>query len=177
MPPIIKTRVKTSEKGDPLFKKLARDMRGVGGQYVSIGILDPERMHPDSDATLGQIALWQEFGTHTATGKPIIPARSFLRTPVDTGMAGIERLKTRLLRQVMNGQLSVRKGLEAIGADIVRRMQNAITKRIDPALAPLTLHLRRERGIKGTVPLIATRFLYNAIHFAVRDGFAGKGSK
>lgn len=158
----------TTKGGDPSFADIIKHARLIGEQYVAVGILEPQRRYPDSDATLGQVALWQEFGTHTAKGKPMIPPRSFLRTPVDVGRAGIEELKARLLQRIFDGKLSPATALASIGADVVRRMQNTIKKRIAPKLAPYTLEKRKEAGISGTIPLLATQFLYNSIHFAVR---------
>lgn len=180
MAPVIKTRVKTTAKGDATFTQLLADVRRLGSRYVAVGILEPDRKYPDSDATLGQVALWQEYGTHNAKGFPMIPARSFLRSPVDVGMDAIMALKAKLYARVVAKTMTVDKGLAAIGADVVRRMQTTIKRRIAPELAPFTLAMRKENGIQGTIPLLATGFLYNSIHFAVRSfgrGDLGKGGK
>lgn len=176
MPPTLKGRVRTTMKGDADFKRLLRDMGKLGSQYVAVGILEPDRTYPDSDATLGQVALWQEYGTHDAKGFPVIPSRSFLRDPVDSAIGPIEALKAKLLRKVQDKAITAEKGLATIGADIVRRIQTAIKKRIDPPLRPYTLKMRKKKGITGTIPLIATSFLFDNIHFAVRRfGFRDLG--
>jgi hypothetical protein len=175
MPPLIRPKVVTRMKGDVYNKALIKTLKASIGQYVAIGILEPDRMYPGKvtslgyspPVSLGQVALWQEFGTHTRDGRVWVPARSFLRTPVDKGMPAINRMKARLLDKIVHGEMGFKQAFETIGADIVRRMTNTIKRRIDPPLANLTLKLRKEQGITGTIPLFATRMLINSIHFKV----------
>lgn len=170
MAKLLQIKVKTTTKGDVAYNEVRRQVGELARQYVSIGILEPGRAYPNSDVTVGEVALWQEFGTKPKGSRPGIPARSFLRTPFDKGVNAIAALKTRLLGQIFEGKLTVSDGLARLGADAVRRIQTTIKKRIEPPLRPYTLAKRREQRITGTIPLLATRFLFDSIHFAVRTG-------
>lgn len=168
MPGILQGHVTIKRRGDMDFRKLENMVRDLADQYVAIGILEATRSYPDSTATLGEVAMTQEFGTETAKGTVAIPSRSFLRTPVDKAIETLVALQETLLNRVFDEKMTVPKALGRMGAEVVRIMQTAIVKRIDPPLRPLTLQLRKERGITGTIPLLATRWLYQNIHFAVR---------
>jgi len=168
MPRILHVKIKTSSKGDVTFSELKKQYRDLSRKHVTVGILEPGRAYPNTEATVGEVALWQEFGTRPKNGRAI-PSRSFLRTPFDKSTDAIFRLKTKLLAQIAADKITVVQGLQFLGADLVRRMQTAIKKRIPPPLRPYTLERRKEKKISGTIPLYATGFLYNSIHFAVRD--------
>ena len=173
MAPILKSQVKTTTKGDVNYARLISDANKMRSMYAAIGILEPQRVYPETGALLGEVALDQEFGTTSSGGKQLIPSRSFIRTPVDQGTQAIVDMMMMLQGKIQDGVMTVPRALATVGADIVRRMQTAIKKRIDPALAEMTLKLRQERGITGTIPLYATGFLYRSIHFAVRSWTSG----
>lgn len=169
--PLIKPKVKQTQTGDPFFRDILDLFTHCHGSYVEIGILQPNRRYPSEEAvkgdtpTLGQVAAWQEFGTHSKDGTPIVPSRSFIRAPMDHGRRGIERLKERLVQGVIDKKIPLKKAYEAIGQDAVRRMQNAILGRIPPALKPATI--RRRTDDQGTIPLYRTKWLFKSIAFSV----------
>jgi len=165
---LLHVRIKTTTKGDVLFEDLKRQYRDLSRKHVSVGILEPHRRYPNSNAMVGEVALWQEFGTQPKGGRPGIPARSFLRTPFDKGLGALFRLKTQLLGMIADDRITVTQALQKLGADAVNRIQTTIKRRIAPELRPFTLEKRKEQGITGTIPLYATHFLYDSIHFAVR---------
>jgi len=192
MPPLIKARTKTTAKGDVGFLALKKELRKAQGSYVTVGILEPERRYPlpvtrpkkgggkasgsaPIGATLGQVAVWMEFGTHDRQGNPIVPARSFIRSPIDRGLAAIERVKTKALQQLALGEITLQVALGRLGAECQRRMQNAIVKsETGPPLKPKTLARKRKLG-QPDIPLIATGLLRSSIAFAVT--LAGGGGK
>lgn len=196
MPPLIKTTAKTTAKGDVGFLALKAQMRKAQGSYVTVGILEPERRYPlqvtgpkagggkktrsaPVGATLGQVAAWMEFGTHDKQGNPIVPARSFIRSPIDRGLAAIERVKTRALQSLVLGEITLQVALGRLGAECQRRMQNAIVKsETGVPLKPKTIARKRKLG-QPDIPLIATGLLRSSIAFAVvlAGGMGGKTKK
>lgn len=168
----VKPKVTIKTTGDALFKEFAKTFKTIKGSWVEIGVLQASRQYPPDPhnpkgprVTLGQVAAWQEFGTHTQDGAPIAPARSFIRAPMDKGKKGIERLKKRQVDMLSRGLTTVEGVLKAIGFDATRRMQNAILRRIPPPLKPSTLAKRTPA--QGTIPLYKTKFLWKALGFKV----------
>jgi hypothetical protein len=60
-------------------------------------------------------------------------------------------------------------GFQAAGLTAQAGVRNYITAGVPPALSPVTLMLRRLRGLRGSKPLIATGQLLNAVTYVVRD--------
>lgn len=164
--PIIRPKVSSTIGSDDHLKKLKAVLDASRGAYVTVGILQPNVKYPDSDATVGQVAAWQEFGTHGKDGSPIVPARSFIRTPTDKALSKLAALKQRELDLIVQEKSTIRQGLARLGADLQRRMQNAIVQNIPPPLTPETLAKKRALGQPDT-PLIATGLLKASIGFAV----------
>jgi len=177
MPSFVSIRIKSQSRGDISFADLIKTHQDLARKNVTIGILEPDRKYPDSDATLGEVALWQEFGTHRKDGSVMIPARSFLRTPFDATAERVFEMMRSSLPLIADDKKTVAKALAEVGTFVVNTIQRTIRMRIAPALAPYTLQKRREQGISGTIPLSATNFLYNSIHYAVRINQAGDSLK
>lgn len=159
-----KARIKDNKERQRRLEIVLKRARNC---FVEVGITEPDAAYPNSEVTVGQVAAWMEFGTHTQAGLPIVPARSFLRTPVDAGMPAIEKVKNQQLDKLLQGEISIETALAAIGTRIQTMMQNAIVRGIAPRLADSTLRRKRALGQPDT-PLLATRFLYEHIGYGVR---------
>lgn len=168
--------IKSTTRGDVSFRDLLRECQDLGTHEVVVGIVDAGRKpYEDSDATVGEVALWQELGTHDKQGNVLTPARSFIRTPTDKAEEAIRGMMAQALVDLADKKTTVKKALGNVGRYLVRRMQDAIKRRIAPALAPYTIMKRREKGITGTIPLYATTTLYRSINSTVRR--IGDGTK
>lgn len=162
-------KIKSTTRGDVDFRDLLKECQDLGTSEVVVGIVDAGRTpYEGSKATLGEVALWQEFGTHDRRGNVMTPARSFIRTPTDNATEAIRAMMEQALVDLADKKTTVKKALGNVGRYLVRRMQDAIKRRINPPLAPYTLMKRREQGITGTIPLYATTSLYRAINSTVR---------
>lgn len=165
--------VKTETRGNVHLDAILREFTDIAKKQARIGILEPKRTYPDSPATLGEVALWNEFGVHDRDGKQRVPARSFIRSTVDKRQEAVYKMLEKAIAGIVDEKLTAVDALRAVGVFLVNAIRSTIKRRIDPALAPLTLKLRKEQGITGTIPLLATHFLYNSISFAVRDVVSG----
>jgi hypothetical protein len=163
---MVRAKAKVIDKKERQLR-LEHILKLAHNSYVEIGITEPDEKYPNSDVTVGQVAAWMEFGTHTAKGIEMVPARSFLRTPVDAGQASIEKVKTQQIDKLIQGEISIETALSAIGARVQVLMQNAITRGIAPKLADSTIRRKRALGQPDT-PLLATRFMFDHIGFGVR---------
>lgn len=126
---------------------------------VEVGVLegDGEQQYADSEATVLDVATWNEFGTED------IPARSFLRGWADENeSANVERMR-RIGQAVMQGKLpSVEAGLARFGVFAVGSIQKRIADGISPENAPSTV---ARKG--SSTPLIDTGQLRSSITYRV----------
>lgn len=174
-PPVLRPKVSVTTKGDVGFKNLADALKASKGMWVSVGILEPEIKYPNG-ATLGQVALWHEFGTHNANGTFKMAKRSFIRSTTDENVRGLEREKTSVIQLVQQGRMTMLKAFERLGAFLQVRIQAKIQDGIPPPLRPYTLQ-RKARLQQPETPLIATKTLFEHIVFAVlpKPGTKKKG--
>ena len=162
---MVHAKVKVIDKKERQ-QRLEHVLKLAHNSFVEVGITEPNDAYPGSEVTVGQVAAWMEFGTHSKAGLEMVPSRSFLRTPVDAGLDSINKVKNQQIEKLIQGEISIETALGAIGARVQILMQNAITRGIAPRLADSTLRRKRALGQPDT-PLIATRFLYDHIGFGV----------
>lgn len=124
----------TDEKKE--WNKLQTFLRLIEGKGIAafIGILeeDFDKKHSESNATIGEIASYNEFGTSR------IPSRSFIRAPFDAHQ-GYEKLRTSLLRRVASGRLDIESAMNILGSSIAKSFIKGINDGIDPANAESTI--------------------------------------
>jgi hypothetical protein len=161
--PIMKAKVKTLDKKERQ-RRLEKVLKLAKHSFTSFGIKDPDDTYPNSDVTVGQVAAWMEFGTHSKDGVERVPARSFLREPIDENMQAILKVRDKSLNKVIMGEMSIEAALDSIGAKMANLSRSAITRGIAPRLANSTLRGKRAQSQPDT-PLIATRFMYDHIDF------------
>ena len=109
------------------FSKLNKLVENLGKKYFTdIGILGAAGYTEEGGITLAGIGAVHEFGTDKAgrNRNTVIPERSFIRMPLETGQDDIEKaLKPRLQSLIENGDI---KGIfELIGIAGEARVQEA----------------------------------------------------
>lgn len=165
---MVKAKVKVlnlkTKAGEAIYEAIER----TRGSCVTVGIQEPDLQYPNG-ATLGQVAAWMEFGTHSKDGAEIVPQRSFIRSTVDGKMVAINRVKDAALRAMMAGKVTLDAALETVGFRIVEMMRDTIVRGMtdgNDKLSPQTLRRKRRLG-QPDIPLIATRLLIDHIGFKV----------
>ena len=132
-----KVKIKDTDRG---WKKLRRELR-KRPQATEVGIRGEQAARRDGDidnVTLGAV---HEFGAtiSTDTGVIVIPARSWLREPIDKESANYGKLIKRLMRRVVELKGTQRQVLELLGAKVQADLVRNINRGIDPGLAPSTI--------------------------------------
>lgn len=167
---MLRARVKTRSHQSKESKTFHKAISKTDGSFVLVGITEPDLTYPNG-ATLGQVAAWMEFGTHSAAGDEIVPERSFIRATIDHKFRAINRLKDQTLQALMGGRISLHTALSTIGFRIVAMMRDTIVRKMTESNQPLaeaTLARKRKLGQPDT-PLIATRLLLDHIGFQVHE--------
>lgn len=167
---LMRARVKVKSHQSKESKAMHRALSKTDGSFVLVGITEPELTYPNG-ATLGQVAAWMEFGTHSAAGDEIVPERSFIRATIDNKYRAINRLKDQTFQALMAGKISAHTALSTMGFRIVAMMRDTIVRKMTVSNEPLkaaTLKRKRELGQPDT-PLIATRLLLDHIGFQVHE--------
>jgi hypothetical protein len=138
-----------------------------GGRQGDAGVISAHARGEEVATPLNNAAI----GYIQETGSPVnnIPARPFL-VP---GVAAIQdkaiaRLKTGASQALDGDAFAAGRALATVGLMAQSSVRNTINAGVGPALAPSTLAARRRRGRTGTVPLIDTGQLRNAITYVLR---------
>jgi hypothetical protein len=155
---MLKAHVKITEHNEKL-KKLKERLKGIKKAYVSIGV------HEDAGEYEGglevfQVALWNEFGTET------IPARSFFRSTLAEHEADINHWRADLLKEVIEGKITVQKALSTIGFRVRELIKNKINSNVPPENAPSTVAKKKAEGVAPRT-LVETGLLLRSIEFKV----------
>jgi hypothetical protein len=148
-------------ESDHGWKRIAREVRANARTTLAIGIQGAQgsRKHVDSELTVAEIATLNEHGTSG------IPARSFLRSTVDTNEPKYRKVLRGVADAVIAGKLDARTGLELVGEIIVGDVKQAIADGIPPPNAPSTI------AAKGSsVPLIDSGQMRNSVTADIREG-------
>lgn len=137
-------------------EELMAEARAAKGAFVTIGVHQEEggEAYPDSQATVAEVAFWNEFGTITA------PERSFIRSTVDENQKVLEAMTAKLLSDVLAGKLTTKMALDKIGFRIQELIKKKILELNDPKNAPSTI---ARKGFNN--PLVDSRRLWRSIAF------------
>ena len=181
-------------------KKLREQIESLGGTpYTKAGILEEEfKEAKEGEAggnapTLGDVAVYNEFGTKT------IPARSFIRSTADEQREKWGEFAAHLVAQVIDLKVGAFQMFELQGLRMQRDIQAKIRSNIPPANAPSTVmrklakvqgaageRLRTAAGFAGGMQsitdsgavktLIDTGQLHGSVNYAVvRNGTEKRG--
>lgn len=155
--------------------QLREDVATLQRQRVTVGYQGPsgQAQHPNADASVAQVAAWQEFGTPGSDDRTYdktrtrIPSRPFVRTALAKYQAEIAAVIKAQLRAVLNGDASVDDAQSAVGERMVEAVQTTIldAKAWAEPLAQSTIDRKGHDD-----PLIDSGALYDAASYAVRDG-------
>jgi hypothetical protein len=132
--------------------KLIKDMHQVSGSYTEAGYQGAKK-EKDSDITVAEVAIYNEFGTHGKDGSTHTPARPFVRSYYDENVHQITKTASRLLNSVISGKNNTRRALGLLGEFVKSGIQKQIDKVMLPALSDATIKRRR---MHTTKPLIDT---------------------
>lgn len=161
---------RTTDKLTPEGKKLLRVFDEIRKRpHVKVGVIQSEFKEEkkvdegNSDVSLGEVAVWNEFGT--ADGR--IPERSLIRYTHDQNKAKWAKNNDKLNRNIMMGKETVRGALEKMGVIIAAAIQTRIRSRDMEPNAPATIRKKTVNGKTGDNPLIDTSQLQQSINFEV----------
>lgn len=150
------------------YKALARRIQKFRGDVVAVGVLEgSEERAGEEELTNVLLAGVHEFGREDGS----IPARSWNRAWVDENMALVRQWARRLVRQVVQGQITEQQALGQLGALVEAGMKRRIQRHIDPPLEESTKKARARRfkhGMSGDVPLMDLGLMANSIVHEVR---------
>jgi len=118
----------------------------------------------DDGLTMAGLATVHEFGT-TRPHKIEIPERAPIRKTLDRVDGNIQRIATRLLKKVVEGDLKRDQALGKLGLYIESQIRRTIQMGVDPPNASGTI--RRKQSSK---PLIDEGQLLNSYTHQVRQG-------
>lgn len=145
------------------FTKLVNELQWLEGKNVTIGWQGKSALDQpgESDATIVDIATFQEFGTVT------IPSRPMLRSTFDTKAKEIEDFIAKELDKVIQLEQTAKQALNRIGLKAVALVQQRIKDSPSWAvpLAPATI------AAKGSsVPLVDSGRMRASVTYAIRHG-------
>jgi hypothetical protein len=140
------------------------ELRWLEGKSVTVGWQGSsglDRHDDEGDATIVDIATFQEFGTVA------IPSRPMVRHTFDEERGDLEAFIEREIDDVMQGKQSAKRAYDRIGLKGVALLQQTITKADDWA-EPLEQATIDKKG--STKPLIDTGRMRASVTYAVRHG-------
>jgi len=111
-----------------------------------------------------EIAYMNEYGSPAQN----IPPRPFMEPGIASADdAIVEGLTDAAMAALDGNKEGINMGFHKAGLKAVAGIRNYMTEGVAPPLSPITLRLRRMRGIHSTKPLIATGQLLNAVTYVV----------
>ncbi len=102
--------------------KLGEQLDALGKLRIEAGVLEPEasQEHSGTDASVGLIAHWLEFGTEKTDGGSS-PARPFMRTGLEQNKSAFKKLLKRAVSDLIDGrEESARAALQSTTPEIKR---------------------------------------------------------
>lgn len=156
------------------LKAFLRRFTEANGARVKVGVTESVGQEAKKtrgeksadDLTIVLVAWFNEFGTKRKTkgGSEVehVPSRSFIRSTSDEQAARIGRLKKRVIQQIINGKINVRRGLAVLGEFLQLKIQRKIRMLKEPPNAPSTKARK-----KSTNPLIDISQLLQSIRYEI----------
>ena len=126
-------KIRTNDKE---WQRLKGEMKEATKTRLLVGAVDgADKKHPNANATVGEVAIWNEFGTMT------IPARSFAR---DWAALHTKRFAKDLASA--HAVIILGRGdSERILGNLGKRYASSMKKRIEQGIRPLTPRQRWRR--------------------------------
>lgn len=126
-------------------KKWMAEMEKMKGKpYVKVGFPAPAFGKPreDDQLTVGEVAVYNEFGTTDDEGNTHVPERSFLRSTMDEKRSVIQDFIDKTLEKVPD-EYTTEQALERIGLFAVKLIAQKINSNIPPPNAPSTIRRKQ----------------------------------
>lgn len=163
---------KTTDTWTPEGRRFLEQMKAVKkGPIVKVGVLAEKGSVPkrertktgekDGDATLVEVAVYNEFGT--SDGR--VPERSFIRYTADANKDEWAKFSDKLRAAVVQGRATVEWALGIMGERIKSDIQARIRSNVPPENKPSTI--ARKRGSTGTLRNLGQ--LLNSISYELGD--------
>ena len=144
------------------WKELLMRVQEDGDAFAKIGVQQDTKREvkegEDDPIDMIRLAGIHEFGAPKAN----IPERSFIRASHDAEREKITRLKERLMRQYIDGKITMRMAIKKLGVFMQGKMRKFLKDLREPELAPRTI---ARKGSDN--PLIDTGQLLGAIHYVL----------
>lgn len=149
---------KEMDYGYEEFRQLFQE----GGQdnTVKIGIVGATGQYPEGDASIADVAAFNEFGTDT------IPERPFMRQTMEANRRQIVSMMKKLLTKVTSLQMNRITALEVVGQFIQDRMVQTIDQANFAPNSPETV-VRKTLGGTKNQPLVDTGQMRSSIRYEV----------
>lgn len=144
--------------------KLKSELATLGKSRVTLGYQGPSgaAKHPEADASVAEVAAYNEYGTSTA------PARPFLRTTMDRQGEALHRQLRKGVSDLIDGRADeadeVLSTVGETGVEAIRQTIDDAKSWAEP-LSPVTV------AAKGhDRPLVDTKVMRDSASWAIRRG-------
>ena len=129
------------------WMQLERDIKSIAaGSYTEVGYQGTKK-EKNSDVTVVEVAIVQEFGTEDGA----IPSRSFVRSYYDSNVKEITKFCKKSLNAMLSGRMTAKGALGLVGEYVKSGIQKQIDKIFFPPLKDATI---KKKG--SSKPLIDT---------------------
>lgn len=162
---MIKSRVRTVDKKDPVYDKFIKTIKGARSSYVTIGLHEDAGQYTEGQnpPSVVEVGLWTEFGTRSS------PERSWLRSSIDEGEQQIIAWRDEVVGNVLFRGWSLNQALDTMGFRIMTLVQNKIKSNVPPPLAQSTADAKKKAGV-APVTLIDTGLMLRSVTYKVHMG-------
>ena len=145
---------------DKVWRRIIANVKKAGTLELQVGITgsDGEQKHPNSDLTIGEIALIHEYGSEKAD----VPARPFLSRAFERTAFPMHAAMRRAASDCYMSPSSLMSSLRAMGQLAVGAVRMTIFDNIPPALEESTV---RKKG--HDLALVDSGTLMEAISYKI----------
>lgn len=145
----------TRDKLTELGKKVEKAIQELKSRpYVKVGLpeskFSKKKKGSDGPASLGEVAVYNEFGTKT------IPERSFIRATYDEKVKDWRAKGKKLITKVFMGEETVSSSTGKMGEVIKSDIQAKIRSGIAPKNRPSTLKRKEDKRAAGNTEPVKT---------------------
>ena len=122
------------------LKALQRDIKVLNKRHIRYGWLK-NKMHPNAQVPIAQVANWQEFGIPATEDNAAIPARPYFRQAVNKVRYGYYNDIKNIFIATLEGR-DVDSHLNFLAENLRTTYGNSIASQNHKALAPYTVKLK-----------------------------------
>ena len=122
------------------LKALQRDIKVLNKRHIRYGWLK-NKMHPNAQAPIAQVASWQEFGVPASEDNAAIPARPYFRQAINKVRYGYYNDIKYIFIATLEGR-DVDSHLHFLAENLRTAYGNSIASQNYKALAPYTVKLK-----------------------------------